>query len=143
LDAAVWGVTFLFTDIEGSTRRWESDADDMQRALSAHDDALVAAVGAHEGWLFKHTGDGVCAAFASPRSALDAAVAAQRALELPVRMGIATGVWRSIRAPAIKPMRAGTGERVLAVGQASRVRWSVRPESDCTLNLNMLGGITA
>ena len=44
-----------------------------------------------EGWLFKHTGDGVCAAFASPRSAVDAAVAAQRALELPVRMGIATG----------------------------------------------------
>ena len=43
------------------------------------------------GWLFKHTGDGVCAAFASPRSAVDAAVAAQQALELPVRMGLATG----------------------------------------------------
>ena len=41
--------------------------------------------------LFKHTGDGVCAAFASPKSAVDAAVAAQRALELPVRMGLATG----------------------------------------------------
>jgi hypothetical protein len=41
--------------------------------------------------LFSHTGDGVVAAFASPRSAVDAAVAAQRALELPVRMGIATG----------------------------------------------------
>jgi len=41
--------------------------------------------------LFKHTGDGVCAAFASPRSAVDAAVSAQRELELPVRMGIATG----------------------------------------------------
>ena len=43
------------------------------------------------GRLFKHTGDGACAAFASPRSAIDAAVAAQRELELPVRMGIATG----------------------------------------------------
>ncbi|HTX96533.1 MAG TPA: hypothetical protein VME67_17730 [Mycobacterium sp.] len=41
--------------------------------------------------MFKHTGDGVCAAFSSPRSALDAAVAAQRDLGLPVRMGIATG----------------------------------------------------
>ena len=41
--------------------------------------------------LFKHTGDGVCAAFASPKSAVDAAVAAQRKLELPVRMGLATG----------------------------------------------------
>jgi class 3 adenylate cyclase len=45
----------------------------------------------HGSWVFKHTGDGVCAAFASPPSAVDAAVAAQRALELPVRMGLATG----------------------------------------------------
>ena len=84
-------VTFLFTDVEGSTRRWETDADEMRAALAAHDEVLRSAIEAHGGWLFKHTGDGVCAAFASPRSAVDAAVAAQRALELPVRMGIATG----------------------------------------------------
>src|SRR6201996_4474474 len=84
-------VTFLFTDIEGSTRRWETDADLMRKALAAHDELLCKAIEAHGGWLFKHTGDGVCAAFASPRSAVDAAVAAQRELELPVRMGIATG----------------------------------------------------
>src|SRR6202008_3986254 len=63
----------------------------MRIALAAHDEALRSAIEAHGGWLFKHTGDGVCAAFASPRSAVDAAVAAQRVLELPVRMGIATG----------------------------------------------------
>ena len=84
-------VTFLFTDVEGSTRRWEADADGMRVALAAHDKVLRAAIEAHGGWLFKHTGDGVCAAFASPSSAVDAAVAAQRELELPVRMGIATG----------------------------------------------------
>src|ERR1700741_2046517 len=84
-------VTFLFTDIEGSTRRWEADADGMRKALAAHDEVLRSAIEAHGGWVFKHTGDGVCAAFASPRSAVDAAVAAQRALELPVRMGLATG----------------------------------------------------
>ena len=84
-------VTFLFTDVEGSTRRWEADADAMQAALAAHDEVLRSAIEAHGGWLFKHTGDGVCAAFASPSCAVDAAVAAQRALELPVRMGIATG----------------------------------------------------
>ena len=84
-------VTFLFTDVEGSTRRWEADADGMQAALAAHDEVLRGAVEAHGGFMFKHTGDGVCAAFASPRSAVDAAVAAQRALELPVRMGLATG----------------------------------------------------
>src|SRR6476620_10395134 len=84
-------VTFLFTDIEGSTRRWESDADAMRAALLAHDKVLRTAIEAHGGFLFSHTGDGVVAAFTSPRSAVDAAIAAQRALELPVRMGIATG----------------------------------------------------
>jgi predicted ATPase len=84
-------VTFLFTDIEGSTRRWESDADAMRAALAAHDRVLRQAIEAHGGFMFKHTGDGMCAAFASPRAAVDAAIDAQRALELPVRMGIATG----------------------------------------------------
>ena len=84
-------VTFLFTDVEGSTRRWEADADAMRAALLAHDEVLRSSIEAHDGFLFSHTGDGVAAAFASPRSAVDAAIAAQRALELPVRMGIATG----------------------------------------------------
>src|ERR1700759_3187341 len=84
-------VTFLFTDVEGSARRWEADAEGMRVALAAHDEVLRAAIEEHGGWLFKHTGDGVCAAFASPRSAVDAAVAAQRELRLPVRMGLATG----------------------------------------------------
>src|ERR1700730_18244331 len=84
-------VTFLFTDVEGSTRRWEADADAMRVALAVHDEVLRSAIEAHGGWLFKHTGDGVCAVFSSPRAAVDAAVAAQRGLELPVRMGLATG----------------------------------------------------
>src|SRR6201997_4830650 len=71
-------VTFLFTDVEGSTRRWEADADGMRAALAAHDEVLSNAIEAHGGFLFKHTGDGVCAAFSSPRSAVDAAIAAQR-----------------------------------------------------------------
>ena len=52
----------------------------MRKALAAHDEVLRAAIEAHGGWLFNHTGDGVCAAFASPNSAVDAAVAAPRAL---------------------------------------------------------------
>jgi class 3 adenylate cyclase len=84
-------VTFLFTDIEGSTRRWESDAAAMREALAAHDEVLSDAIESHGGFLFSHTGDGVVAAFASPKAAVDAAIAAQRALELPVRMGLATG----------------------------------------------------
>ena len=84
-------VTFLFTDIEGSTRRWETDAQSMRAALLAHDEVLRSAIESHGGFLFSHTGDGVVAAFASPKAAVDAAIAAQLALELPVRMGIAPG----------------------------------------------------
>ena len=53
-------VTFLFTDVEGSTRRWEADADAMRTALAAHDEVLRTAIEAHGGYLFNHTGDGVC-----------------------------------------------------------------------------------
>src|ERR1700741_1661607 len=84
-------VTFLFTDIEGSTRRWEAKADEMRAALATHDAVLRDAIEAHSGFLFKHTGYGVCAAFSSPRSASPPAIAAQRRLQLPVRMGLATG----------------------------------------------------
>lgn len=79
------------TDIEGSTQRWRGDPDSMGAALVAHDTLLHTVVKAHGGDLFKHTGDGICAAFGSGREAIDAAVEAQRGLELPVRMGIATG----------------------------------------------------
>jgi len=114
-------VTFLFTDVEGSTRRWESDADAMRAALAAHDEVLRTAIETHGGWLFKHTGDGVCAAFASPRCAVDAAVAAQRALELPVRMGLATGeaelregdYFGAVLNRAARVMAAGHGGQIL------------------------------
>jgi class 3 adenylate cyclase len=87
-------VTFLFTDVEGSTRRWEADADGMRLALAAHDEVLRGVIQAHGGWLFKHTGDGVCAAFASPRSAVDAAVAALLdKLHSRPRMAVAA-IWR-------------------------------------------------
>ena len=114
-------VTFLFTDVEGSTRRWEADADGMRVALAAHDEVLRSAIETHGGFMFKHTGDGVCAAFVSPRSAVDAAVAAQRVLELPVRMGIATGeaelreadYFGAVLNRAARVMAAGHGGQIL------------------------------
>jgi predicted ATPase len=84
-------VTFLFTDVEGSTRRWEADAQAMRAALVVHDKVLRTAIEAYDGFLFSHTGDGFVAAFASPMSAVNAAIDAQRELQLPVRMGLATG----------------------------------------------------
>jgi class 3 adenylate cyclase len=59
-------VTFLFTDVEGSTRRWESDAEAMRAALLAHDEVLRIAIEKHEGFLLSQTGDGVVAAFKLP-----------------------------------------------------------------------------
>ena len=114
-------VTFLFTDVEGSTRRWEADAEGMRLALAAHDKVLRSAIEAHGGWLFKHTGDGVCAAFASPTSAVDAAISAQQGLELPVRMGLATGeaelresdYFGAVLNRAARVMAAGHGGQVL------------------------------
>jgi class 3 adenylate cyclase len=116
-------VTFLFTDVEGSTRRWENDADAMRAALAAHDEVLRRVIKAHGGFMFKHTGDGVCAAFASPSCAVDAAVAAQHSLELPVRMGIATGeaelrgsdYFGAVLNRAARVMAAGDGGQILLV----------------------------
>ena len=85
--------TFLFTDIEGSTRRWEADPEAMRVALAAHDEVLRGTIATHKGLIFKHTGDGVCAAFASPRSAVDAAVAAQRALEFVISVNCSPRRW--------------------------------------------------
>ena len=57
-------VTFLATDIEQSTRRWEEQHDTMRVELARHDRILQDVIGGKGGWLFKHTGDGVIAAFA-------------------------------------------------------------------------------
>ena len=54
-------VTFLFTDIEGSTRRWEADAVAMRASLETHNRVLHAAIEAHGGEVFSYTGDGMCA----------------------------------------------------------------------------------
>ena len=113
-------VTFLFTDVEGSTRRWEADADAMRAALAAHDEVLRDAIETHGGFMFKHTGDGVCAAFASPRSAVDAAIAAQRALELPVRMGLATGE-AELREGDYFGAVLNRAARVMAVGHGGQI----------------------
>src|SRR6476619_6688209 len=73
-------VTFLFTDLEGSTRLWEEHPESMRAALARHDAILHEAVEAHEGYFVKTTGDGIHAAFATAAKAVDAAIAGQLAL---------------------------------------------------------------
>nr|MBA2598483.1 adenylate/guanylate cyclase domain-containing protein [Chloroflexia bacterium] len=73
-------VTFLFTDIEASTERWERDREEMARAVARHIALLDAAIETHGGSHFKTVGDAVQAAFAVAPEALAAAFDAQRAL---------------------------------------------------------------
>jgi predicted ATPase/class 3 adenylate cyclase len=93
-------VTFLFTDIEGSTRLWDEHPDEMREALARHDELVRAAIESHGGYVVKTTGDGFHAAFGTADAGVVAAVAAQRALDdeawplpapLRVRMGLHTG----------------------------------------------------
>jgi class 3 adenylate cyclase/tetratricopeptide (TPR) repeat protein len=73
-------VTFLFTDIEGSTRLWEHDPAAMRAAVDRHIALLEEAVTAHLGFHFKTVGDAVQAAFPTAPAAVVAALAAQRAI---------------------------------------------------------------
>jgi predicted ATPase/class 3 adenylate cyclase len=72
--------TFLFTDIEGSTRLWERDPEAMKTALAAHDALMRQAIGPHGGRVFKTMGDAFYAVFTSAREAIAAALQAQRSL---------------------------------------------------------------
>jgi class 3 adenylate cyclase len=73
-------VTFLFSDIEGSTERWERDPAAMAAALARHNELLRAAIESHGGHVFKIMGDAFCAVFAAVPDATAAALSAQRAL---------------------------------------------------------------
>ena len=76
-------VTILFTDIEGSTEKWEQEPERMADALARHDALLRTAVEAHHGRVIKTTGDGIYAAFDDPAEALSAAIAIQQSLADP------------------------------------------------------------
>jgi predicted ATPase/class 3 adenylate cyclase len=93
-------VTFLFTDLEGSTRLWEEHPEAMKGALARHDEILRDVIESHGGQVVKMTGDGCFAAFAAAHKAIEAAVAIQLALAkerwegtgpLRVRIGVHTG----------------------------------------------------
>ena len=94
-------VTFLFTDIEGSTRLWEEYGASMQSALAQHDSLMRREIEAVGGTVFKTMGDAFCAVFPNSKAAVQAAVNAQIALHseqwpdgitLKVRMAVHTGI---------------------------------------------------
>jgi len=128
--------TFLFTDIEGSTRLWEEHGDAMASALARHDEILAGAIDEAGGSVLKTTGDGLIAVFDSVSDSLSAALDSQRALEeeqwgptgsLRVRMGIHAGDTESREGDYFGPamnraariMAAGHGGQVLVSGTAA------------------------
>lgn len=76
-------VTFLFTDVEGSTRLWAADAEAMSSSLLVHDSIVSDAIEAHDGYVFTTAGDSFAAAFSRASDAGDQT----RAAELIVEMG--------------------------------------------------------
>ena len=139
-------VTFLFTDLEGSTRLWEEHSDGMRAALARHDDILRRAVEKRVGVVVKTTGDGMHAAFTTAPDAVRAAVDAQRDLAreawtlpepLMVRMGLHTGIAEardgdyfgtSVNRAARVAAAAHGGQIVASAATADLVRDELRTE---------------
>ena len=129
-------VTFLFTDVEGSTRLWDESPDVMSHAMARHDELLRDAVESHDGFIVKHTGDGFDAVFAAAHDAVTAAVAAQRALladdwniaeTVRVRMGIHTGE-AEVRDGDYSGGAVNRAERLMSVAHGGQIIVSTATE---------------
>jgi class 3 adenylate cyclase len=125
-------VTFLFTDLEASTRLWEEHPDAMRAALARHDEILRDAVEKRDGVVVKTTGDGLHASFAVARDALGAAVDAQLVLgaedwplpePLRVRMGLHTGAAEARAGDYFGPA-VNRAARVSAAGHGGQILMS-------------------
>jgi class 3 adenylate cyclase/tetratricopeptide (TPR) repeat protein len=123
------GMTFAFTDIEGSTTRWEHDRVAMQEAVRRHDAILRAAIREHGGHVFKTIGDAFCSAFTRPDEAVAAMLAAQRQLSvenfsavdgLRVRTAINTGTADQREGDYFGPA-VNKVARLLAIGHGGQI----------------------
>jgi predicted ATPase/class 3 adenylate cyclase/Tfp pilus assembly protein PilF len=145
-------VTFLFTDIEGSTRLWETQRAAMQQALAHHDAIMRDAIEANNGCLVKTTGDGLHAAFGFATDAIAACLAGQRALnahawgELTIksRMGLHSGAAQQRDGDYFGPALNRTA-RLMAAGHGGQILLSmateelVRDHLPCDIALRDMG----
>ncbi len=122
-------VTFLFTDVEGSTRLWDQHPVDMQRALQRHDSIVVSAIEDHGGVVFSSAGDSFAAAFASVHDAVHASITAKRALDdepwpptcsIRVRMGLHVGEARQRDSDYFGPA-VNKAARIMAGGHGGQI----------------------
>lgn len=126
-------VTFLFTDLEGSTQLWEEHPVAMRSALARHDSLVTGAIEVHDGYVVKSTGDGFLAAFADAAEAVSAAIDAQLALTaepwaetgpLRVRMGLHTGA-AELRAGDYHGPTLNRAARLMSVGHGGQILLSL------------------
>jgi class 3 adenylate cyclase len=122
-------VAFLFTDIEGSTRRWESYREAMDDAVKRYDALLRTAIDRHNGYTFKTIGDAFCVAFARASDAVATAFEAQRALSaedfsavggLPIRIALHAGEASERNGDYFGPA-VNRVARLLAIGHGGQV----------------------
>ncbi|HLJ83936.1 MAG TPA: adenylate/guanylate cyclase domain-containing protein [Candidatus Eremiobacteraceae bacterium] len=122
-------VTFLFSDIEGSTRRWELHPRAMQAALARHEQILSAAIARHNGSVFKLIGDAFCTVFQSSADAVAAAIDAQCDLAeedfssvdgLRIRMGLHAGFAEERNADYFGPT-VNRVARLMSIGHGGQV----------------------
>jgi len=147
-------VAFLFTDVEGSTRRWESDPDAMAAALARHDALLRAAIEAHGGYVFKVMGDAFCAAFATAPDAAAAALRIAHALVdedfsgvggMPVRMALHAGSAQERDGDYFGPalnrvarlLAVGHGGQLLVSGTAADLLHDAMPSESALRDLGL------
>ena len=117
-------VTFLFTDIAGSTRRWESDPEGMRAELARHDAILKQSIRGHGGFVFASGGDGFAAAFTRAGDALGCAAEVQQALLASacpsVRMAVHTGEVEERDGNYFGPA-VNRAARLMAIGHGGQV----------------------
>ncbi len=120
-------VTFLFTDIEGSTQLWETQPDAMREALAKHDAILRETIESNRGYVIKTTGDGIHGVFEKAIAAVQATLSAQRKLQvlihnLPirVRMGLHSGE-AELRANDYYGQALNRAARIMAVGHGGQI----------------------
>ncbi len=141
-------LAFVFTDIEGSTPRWEANPTGMRAALGLHDELVDGVIASFGGIVFNHTGDGVTAVFEELAPAIAAAVDVQRALQAADwpdddRLKVRIGVHRGTAAPTGRQyfgIPLNRAARVMDVANGDQIAVSADVAGECGGDVHLRSG---
>lgn len=122
-------VTFLFTDIEGSTRLAQENNDAYLTSLGKHHEILYEVIDSNNGFVFKIVGDSFCSAFSSPEDAINAAIQTQIKLnstnwensEIKVRMGIHSGDAEFVNQDYVGYVTLSRSSRIMSIAYGGQI----------------------